>query len=60
MGSESRLLFETFNQLKKNKDMKKFINDNLWWMLVISLCLGGYAAYKIYKAEKDEETPAAE
>lgn len=36
--------------------MKKFINDNLWWMLVIALVLGGYAAYKIYKAEHDADT----
>lgn len=40
--------------------MKKFINDNLWWMLLIALVLGGYAAYKIYKAEKDAQLPAAE
>lgn len=42
--------------------MKKFINDNLWWILLVALVLGGYAAYKIYKAEKDTETlsPSAE
>lgn len=40
--------------------MKKFINDNLWWMLLIALVLGGYAAWKIYKSEKDSEIVSAE
>lgn len=29
-------------------------------MLLIALVLGGYAAYKIYKQDKDIEMPAAE
>lgn len=42
--------------------MKKFINDNLWWMLLIALVLAVYAAYKIFKAEKESDvmTPSAE
>lgn len=40
--------------------MKKFINDNLWWMLLIALVLGGYAAWKIHKSEKDTEIVSAE
>lgn len=40
--------------------MKKFINDNLWCMLLVALVLGGYAAYKIRKSEKEVEIAAAE
>lgn len=34
--------------------MKKFFNDNLWWMMIISLAVGGYALYKVM--HKDDET----
>lgn len=39
--------------------MKKFFNDNLWWLMIVSLAVGGYALYKIM--HKDDETiiPAA-
>lgn len=36
--------------------MKKFINDNLWWMMIIAIALGGFAVYKIYTNNKEEGT----
>lgn len=36
--------------------MKKFINDNLWWMMIIAIALGGFAVYKIYKNNNGEGT----
>lgn len=35
--------------------MKKFINDNLWWIVIVAVALGGYAVYKLTKAEKNSE-----
>lgn len=40
--------------------MKKFFNDNLWWLMIVALAVGGYALYKVMHAEKEAETPAAE
>lgn len=47
--------------------MKKFFSDNLWWMVIIAIALGGFALYKAMgKKEVTEtvsvsatETPAA-
>lgn len=36
--------------------MKKFINDNLWWMMIIAIALGGLAVYKIYSNKGSEPT----
>ena len=36
--------------------MKKFINDNLWWMMIIAIALGGFAVYKIYSNNKVEDS----
>jgi len=38
--------------------MKKFINDNITWIVIIALALGGYAVYSIRKSKN--ETAAAE
>jgi len=41
--------------------MKKFLNDNITWIVIIALLLGGYAAYQVRKANKEkatEEPPA--
>lgn len=38
--------------------MKKFINDNLWWMVLVAVALGGYALYRVMH-NNDEETVTA-
>lgn len=38
--------------------MKKFINDNLWWMVVVALAVGGYALYKVMHNENGETASA--
>jgi len=35
--------------------MKKFINDNITWIVVIALILGAYAVYTIRKQKKEIE-----
>lgn len=39
--------------------MKKFFNDNLWWLMIVSLAVGGYALYKIMHKNDDDEVVAA-
>lgn len=34
--------------------MKKFFNDNMWWMVIIAIAVGGFALYKVLK--QNEET----
>ena len=36
--------------------MKKFINDNLWWMVIIAIALGGFAVYKIMAKKEETES----
>lgn len=36
--------------------MKKFINDNLWWMMIAALAIGGYALYKVMHKDETEVT----
>lgn len=38
--------------------MKKFISDNMWWMVVLAIAIGGFALYKIY--HKDDESVLVE
>ena len=33
--------------------MKKILNDNITWIVVIALVLGGYAAYSVWKSKKE-------
>jgi len=33
--------------------MKKFFNDNITWIVIIALALGGYAAYSVWKSKKE-------
>lgn len=40
--------------------MKKFFNDNLWWLMIVSLAVGGYALYKIMHKDEDQVIAAAE
>ena len=36
--------------------MKKFISDNLWWMVIVAIALGGFALYKtMHKSEETEK-----
>lgn len=39
----------------KIEKMKKFITDNVYIFVIVAIILGGYAAYSIYKASKEEE-----
>lgn len=34
--------------------MKKFFNDNLWWMVIIAVVLGGYALYRTFNKKNEE------
>lgn len=36
--------------------MKKFFNDNMWWMVIIAIAVGGFALYRTFakKAETEE------
>ena len=36
--------------------MKKFINDNLWWMMIIALAVAGYALYRTTSKKSIKET----
>ena len=38
--------------------MKKFINDNLWWMVLVAVALGGYALYRVMHNDKETVTEA--
>lgn len=38
--------------------MKKFFNDNLWWLMIIALAVGGYALYKVMNNEKSNDDAA--
>lgn len=35
--------------------MKKFVSDNIMWIVLVALALGAFAVYKI---TKKEETPS--
>ena len=53
MGSDAPNL-ET--QTKKNKkNMKKFISDNMWWIVILALAIGGYALYRVMKTNSNTE-----
>lgn len=34
--------------------MKKFISDNMWWIVLLALATGGFALYKIMRPKDDE------
>lgn len=34
--------------------MKKFISDNLWWMMIVAIALGTFALYKTMKKDDGE------
>lgn len=34
--------------------MKKFISDNLWWMMIVAIALGAFAVYKTMKKDDGE------
>lgn len=36
--------------------MKKFFNDNLWWMVIIAIALAGFAIYKTMGKNEVTET----
>lgn len=37
--------------------MKKFFNDNMWWMVIIAIAVGGFALYRTFgKADETVET----
>lgn len=36
--------------------MKKFISDNLWWMMIVAIALGAFALYKTMKKDEGENT----
>jgi len=40
--------------------MKKFFNDNITWIVIIALALGGYAAYYVWKSKKDGDSALSE
>lgn len=56
MGSDAGRKFETLTP-KTTIKMKKFINDNLWWMVLVAVALGGYALYRVM--HNDDETVTA-
>ncbi len=35
--------------------MKKFISDNLWWMMIAAIAIGAFALYRTYN-KKDGDT----
>lgn len=40
--------------------MKKFINDNLWWIVLVAVALGGYALYRsMHNSKTETETVTA-
>lgn len=40
--------------------MKKFFNDNLWWMVIIAIAVGGYALYRTFENSKSSKTVTVE
>jgi len=38
--------------------MKKFINDNLWWIVIVAVALGGYALYKVTRKDETDDEAA--
>lgn len=36
--------------------MKKFFTDNLWWMVIVAIAVGGFALYRTYAKKESEET----
>lgn len=38
--------------------MKKFITDNMYLLVILALVAGGWAAYKIWKSEKNDAPTA--
>lgn len=38
--------------------MKKFINDNLWWIVLVAVALGGYALYRSMHMTETETVTA--
>lgn len=38
--------------------MKKFISDNMWWMVIAAIAIGAFALYKIY--HNDDEVVVTE
>lgn len=57
MGSDAWRKFETLTP-KTTIKMKKFINDNLWWMVLVAVALGGYALYRVMHNDKETVTEA--
>ena len=35
--------------------MKKFISDNMWWIVILALAIGGYALYRVMKTNSNTE-----
>ena len=40
--------------------MKKFFNDNMWWMVIIAIAVGGFALYKVLKKDNEETVELTE
>lgn len=40
--------------------MKKFFNDNLWWMVIIAIAVGGYALYRTFGKKETSESVTVE
>lgn len=40
--------------------MKKFFNDNMWWMVIIAIAVGGFALYKVLKQNNEETVELTE
>lgn len=43
---------QIINQIKK-EPMKKFLTDNMHWIVLIALVLAGFAVWKITKGNKN-------
>ena len=58
MGTDGKqtgfFLTQFINQIKK-KPMKKFLTDNMHWIVLIALVLAGFAVWKITKGNKNEK-----
>lgn len=39
--------------------MKKFISDNLWWMMIVAIALGAFALYKTMKKDNGESSTSS-
>lgn len=46
--AKAGFLFDISN-LKIIKDMKKFFNDNMWWIMIVALVGVGYCVWTIRK-----------